>query len=187
LIAFVRHGQTPPNRDGLMLGRDDPGLTDEGRLQSQQLARALRPENPTAIISSPLLRARDTAAAIAAACGLDVEVDERLVEIDWGEWEGRPVGSVGGKQGDMPSGGEALASLDARVGSFCQDVLERPGLVVAVSHVSPIKASVAWALGVDGEIAWRMYLALASITRVSTGRRGPLLVSFNETAHLAAS
>jgi broad specificity phosphatase PhoE len=170
-----------------VLGRADPGLTEEGRLQSERLAEALRSEAPTAVLSSPLLRARDTAAAIASACGLPVEIDERLVEIDWGEWEGQAVGSVGGAQGDMPSQGESLASLDARVGSFCQDALERPGLVVAVSHVSPIKASVAWALGVEGQIAWRMYLGLASITRISAGRRGPLLVSFNETAHLAGS
>jgi broad specificity phosphatase PhoE len=169
-----------------MLGRADPGLTEEGRLQSERLAEALRSETPTAVVSSPLLRARDTAVAIAKACDLPVEIDDRLMEIDWGEWEGRAVGSVGGTEGEMPSEGESLASLDARVTSFCQDMLERPGLVVAVSHVSPIKASVAWALGVDGQIAWRMYLGLASITRISAGRRGPLLVSFNETAHLAA-
>jgi broad specificity phosphatase PhoE len=169
-----------------MLGRADPGLTEEGRRQSECLARVLRPEAPVAVVSSPLVRALDTAGAIAAACHLEVEIDERLVEIDWGEWEGQAVGSVGAGPGDMPARGESMASLEARVASFCQDVLERPGLVVAVSHVSPIKASVAWTLGVDGQIAWRMYLGLASITRISTGRRGPVLVSFNETAHLAA-
>lgn len=169
-----------------MLGRADPDLTEEGRVQSERLARALRSEAPAAVLSSPLLRARETAATIASACDLPVEIDERLVEIDWGEWEGRAVTSVGGTEAEMPSQGESLASLDARVASFCQEVLERPGLVVAVSHVSPIKASVAWALGVEGETAWRMYLGLASITRISAGRRGPVLVSFNETAHLAA-
>lgn len=169
-----------------MLGRADPALTEEGRLQSERLARALRSEAPAALLSSPLVRARETAATIASACELPVEIDERLVEIDWGEWEGRPATSVGGAEPSMPIQGESLASLDARVASFCQEALERPGLVVAVSHVSPIKASVAWALGAEGETAWRMYLALASITRIASGRRGPVLVSFNETAHLAA-
>jgi broad specificity phosphatase PhoE len=168
-----------------MLGRADPPLTEEGRRQSRCLAEVLRAEAPAVVLTSPLGRARETADVIASACGLAPEVDERLVEIDWGEWEGKAVGSVGSAQGTMPAEGESLASLDARVASFCQEVLERPGLVVAVSHVSPIKASVAWALGVEGEIAWRMFLGLASITRIAAGRRGPLLVSFNETAHLA--
>ena len=63
-------------------------------------------------------------------------------------------------------------------------MLEDTGLVVAVSHVSPIKAAAAWALGVDGTVAWRMFLGLASITRVGRGRTSPVLLSFNETGHL---
>ena len=57
---------------------------------------------------------------------------------------------------------------------------------MAVSHVSPIKAAAAWALGVDGTVAWRMFLGLASITRVGRGRTSPVLLSFNETGHLRA-
>ena len=57
--------------------------------------------------------------------------------------------------------------------------------MVVVSHVSPIKAGVAWALGTGDEVAWRMYVALASITRVGVTERGPILRSFNEVAHLA--
>ena len=59
------------------------------------------------------------------------------------------------------------------------------GDVVVVSHVSPIKAGVAWALGTGDEIAWRMFVALASVTRIAVSDRGPLLRSFNEVAHLA--
>jgi broad specificity phosphatase PhoE len=60
------------------------------------------------------------------------------------------------------------------------------GDVVVVSHVSPIKAAAAWALGVGDEVAWRMYVAQASITRIGVGGPGglPSLRSFNETAHL---
>ncbi len=58
--------------------------------------------------------------------------------------------------------------------------------VVVVSHVSPIKAAVTWALGGGPELSWRLSLGVASITRISTGGPvGPALVSFNETAHLA--
>ena len=144
-----------------------------------------------AILTSPLVRARQTAEAVGAACGVPVAVDERLVEIDWGTWEGRPAGSLAvadvdrwrADEGTAPEG-ESLDSLSHRVESFCVETLEHEGLVVAVSHVSPIKAAAAWALGVDGTVAWRMFLGLASITRVGWGRTSPVLLSFNETGHL---
>jgi broad specificity phosphatase PhoE len=190
MIVFARHGQTAPNRDGLVLGRADPELTDEGVLQAAQLAAALAAEPVTAILASPLLRARQTAEAIAAACGHPVVVDDRLIEIDWGTWEGRSTGTLAqsdvdrwkADKGAAPEG-ESLDVLSQRVESFCTDHLEG-GLVVAVSHVSPIKAAAAWAMGVDGAVAWRMFLGLASITRVGQGRTTPVLLSFNETGHL---
>jgi broad specificity phosphatase PhoE len=198
VIVFARHGQTAPNRDGLVLGRADPELTGEGRRQAAALAAALAGEPVTAILTSPLVRARQTAEAIGAASGLPVTVDERLLEIDWGTWEGRPAGSLAvadvdrWRADDSPEPrkahpvapeGESLDSLSSRVGSFCLETLGE-GLVVAVSHVSPIKAAAAWALGVDGTVAWRMFLGLASITRIGRGRTSPVLLSFNETAHL---
>ena len=51
--------------------------------------------------------------------------------------------------------------------------------------MSPIKAAVAWALGVSDDISWRMHLNVAAITRIAIGPRGPSLTTFNETAHLA--
>ena len=195
MIVFARHGQTAPNRDGLVLGRADPELTEEGHRQAAFLGAALAAEPVAVIRSSPLVRARQTAEAIAAACGVAVTVDERLLEIDWGTWEGRPATHLAvadvdrwkAEDGTAP-GGESLDSLSRRVESFCVETLEEEdedeGLVVAVSHVSPIKAATAWALGVDGAVAWRMFLGLASITRVGRGRTSPLLLSFNETGHL---
>jgi probable phosphoglycerate mutase len=148
-------------------------------------------EEPVAIVTSPLLRARETAGAIAAACGLEAEVDERLVEIDWGTWEGRLVAGVASAEveglraaaGTAPEG-ESLAALAGRVEGFCADAWGRDGLVVAVTHVSPIKAAVALTLGAPDDAAFRMYVALASVTRIAHRSQGPVLVSFNETAHL---
>ena len=199
MIIFARHGQTAPNRDGLVLGRADPELTEEGHRQAELLADALRGEPVAALLTSPLLRARQTAEPIGEACGVPVEVDDRLIEIDWGAWEGRATGSLAKsdvdrwKAEDSPERrnaepvapeGESLDSLSLRVESFCREQLDRDGLVVAVSHVSPIKAAAAWAMGVDGTVAWRMFLGLASITRVGQGKASPVLLSFNETGHL---
>ena len=192
MILFVRHGETAPNREGLVLGRAaDPELTEEGHRQAERLAAALVDEVPVALYTSPLIRARETADAIASACGLVSATDERLEEIDWGAWEGRPVTGLGQAEvarwrddSGTPPGGESLRSVGERMAEFCLEALERGGAVVAVSHVSPIKAAAAWALGVEDSVAWRMHLGLASITRVDRRGAGPLLVSFNETAHL---
>lgn len=191
MIVFARHGETAPNREGLILGRADPGLTAEGRRQAAGLADLLAREKPVAVLTSPLLRARETAGVIASACGLETELDGRLVEIDWGAWEGRPADGIASAEmdrlradaGTAPEG-ESLTALGARVEEFCGDALARDGLVVAVTHVSPIKAAVAWTLGAPDAAAFRMYVALASVTRIERRSRGPILVSFNETAHL---
>lgn len=196
MLAFVRHGQTRANRSGLLQGRVDLPLTDLGRAQGRQLAAALAPEQPVRVITSPLVRARDTAAAIAELASVELEVDDRLVELDYGEWEQRPYLEVGSDEWTRwrsdrdfaPPGGESLRAVTERVASFCEEHLTPgvpdEGLVVAVSHVSPIKAAVTWALDVEEPAAFRMYLELASITRVAARSGGPALVSFNEVAHL---
>jgi broad specificity phosphatase PhoE len=185
VIAFVRHGETPPNRAGLLLGRSDVALTDEGRAQAQRVAGALAGLGVERVFTSPLRRACDTAAPIAAACGQAVEVDERLVEVDYGEWEGRPLTDLAPDVverwqrdgGFAPPAGESLEVVDGRIASFCDEWLD-DRIVVAVSHVSPIKAAVTWTLRVPVELAWRMRLDVASVTRIG---RGPVLLSFNET------
>jgi broad specificity phosphatase PhoE len=76
-----------------------------------------------------------------------------------------------------------LRDVSDRVAAFCDEHLAE-GLVVAVSHVSPIKAAVAWALHADETASWRMHLDLASITRIGGRAHTAALVTFNETAHL---
>ncbi len=193
MLAFVRHGETLDNREGRLLGRSDPPLTPKGRLQAEALAAALAPLEPGAVFSSPLARAVETATSIAQACGIEVAVDERLIEIDYGQWERRSLVDVPADAAAVSTDpaatfpeGESLVDVSARVVPFCKDVLAREGLVVAVTHVSPVKAAVAWALGVGDEIAWRMHLSLGSITRLGERRGEPFLLTFNETAHLRA-
>ena len=85
--------------------------------------------------------------------------------------------------GFAPPGGESLQAVSARVSGFCAELIDGP-TVVAVSHVSPIKAAVSWALGAGEELGWRMFLDLASITRIG-GRNGQgSLIGYNDTGHL---
>jgi len=190
VIALVRHGETATNRAGRLLGRADPPLTETGRTQAAELGAAVAAgTHPIAVVSSPLRRAMETAAAIAAPNGLEVEREERLIEIDYGEWDERgfddvPVEEMRRWRADptfAPPGGESLTAVQARVSECAADLLARAAddLVIAVSHVSPIKGAVAWALGVGPEISWRMRLDLASVTRIA---RGPSLLTFNEVA-----
>ena len=126
--------------------------------------------------------------------GAEVEFDERWLEVDYGEYDGAPLAEVPHEVwqhwrtdiGWVPPGGESLAAVGQRVRAACDDYAEdaAEGDVIIVSHVSPIKAAVAWALAMGDEAAWRMFCDVASISRVRTTGGAPTLVSFNETAHL---
>jgi broad specificity phosphatase PhoE len=187
---FVRHGQTAVNRDAQLQGRVDAALTAVGEEQAARLGAwfASQPA-PARVVSSPLRRARQTADAIASAHGLAVSIDERLVELDYGDWDGKPLADVPASawaawRADpafSPPGGESLVDVSTRVVAFCHEMLAAGDDVVAVSHVSPIKAAVCWALGTDEGASWRMHLDLASITRVSARGETPYLASYNET------
>jgi broad specificity phosphatase PhoE len=76
-----------------------------------------------------------------------------------------------------------LRALGARVALACDDLLDdaSEGDVIVVTHVSPVKAAVAWALGVGDEVAWRTFVAPGSITRIGSRQERPVLLSFNET------
>ena len=188
MLFVVRHGQTAANAAGQLLGRADVPLTDTGRQQAVALAAAVGPVDR--VITSPLQRARDTAAAF----GVQVEVDDRWTELDYGIYDERPLADVPRELWDRwrsdpdytPPEGESLASVGRRVRTACDELAPDAvdADVVVVSHVSPIKAAVAWTLQVGDEIAWRTFVAVASITRVGVTERGPLLRSFNEVAHL---
>ena len=196
MIVVVRHGRTAANAGGLLLGRADPPLDDEGARQAAALATACTALDVGRIVTSPLGRCNQTAAAIAAGVSATpaIEVDERWIELDYGELDGRPIAEVSATTwaawrsdvGWRPPGGESLASLGARVREACDALVDEAAErdVVVVSHVSPIKAAVAWALGVGDETAWRMWVGPASITRIGVAGGRPSLRTFNETAHL---
>ncbi len=189
MLIVVRHGRTAANAAGELLGRRDPPLDDLGQRQAAALARRLGPVD--LVVTSPLVRARQTAAHLDG----ELVVDDRIVELDYGELDGLPVSSVDPGLWESwrsdpswrPPGGETLLELAARVGEALGDLAARAvaGDVVLVTHVSPVKAAVSWALGVGIEISWRCYVAPASITRIDPAVPGPRLVSFDETDHLA--
>jgi broad specificity phosphatase PhoE len=188
VLVLVRHGRTAANAGGLLLGRLDPPLDEVGQEQAALVGKALGPV--ARVVSSPLVRARDTASHIDAP----LVIDERWIELDYGEYDGLPLSQVPAEMWDswradtgyIPPGGESLRALGERVAAACEELVAEAAEhdIVVVSHVSPIKAAVAWALGADVSISWRTHLLPASITYVGVGRFGPLLRAFNITSHL---
>jgi broad specificity phosphatase PhoE len=188
VLIIVRHGRTEANASGLLQGRRiDPGLDALGQQQAVAVAAAL--PGAARVIASPLQRTRETAAAF----GLPVEIDERWIELDYGTLDGTPLAEVPASlwaawRADIdfvPGGGESLSQLGTRVREAAADLVDDAAErdVVVVTHVSPIKAALGWALGVGDEVSWRAFVAPASITRVATAPRISLH-AFNSTAHL---
>jgi broad specificity phosphatase PhoE len=184
VLVLVRHGQTAENARGLLLGRQDPSLSEVGHEQAAALARVFPPE--ALVVSSPLRRARQTADAF----GRPVVVDERWIELDYGALDGCRPDELGddvwrrwrADPAFVPAGGESLSSLGKRVRGACEELAVEAAQrdVIVVTHVSPIKAAIAWALDVGDEIAWRMFVRDGSIARIRIDRHGPVLLSFNE-------
>jgi probable phosphoglycerate mutase len=193
VLILVRHGESVANAQGLLLGRTDAELTDDGRAQAVA-ARTLLRDPVAEVRTSPLRRARDTADLL--SLGVPVSVDERWVEIDYGEFECQPLGGIPAaiwqkwqsEREFRPEGGESLADVDERVTVACEELFatggparQADGDVVVVSHVTPIKAAVAWALGTT-DLYWRLHLRTASVTRIGWNRDAPILHGFNEVA-----
>ncbi|MBW3614766.1 MAG: histidine phosphatase family protein [Actinobacteria bacterium] len=190
-LILVRHGQTAANAEGRLQGRLDAPLTELGRRQAAAIAAAVA--RPGRVISSPLARCLETAEVF----GLPVEVDERWIEIDYGALDGVPLAAVPAAvwsrwrtdRDFVPAGGESMAEVKRRVDGACEELATEASTteVVVVSHVSPIKAAVSWALGVSEAASWRMFLDLAAVCRISVGPPGPSLLTFNERTHLAGA
>ena len=186
MLILVRHGRTAWNAQGRLQGRVDEPLDELGLAQAAAVAARVGAADE--LISSPLRRAVQTAEAF----GAPFTVDERWIELSYGIYEGvshAEVPSEAWRQwredpSFVPEGGESLAAVDTRVREACADLAERAmdRKVVVVSHVSPIKSAVAWALGAGIEISWRSHLSHASICRIDIRRNGPVLYGFNETA-----
>lgn len=183
MLYLVRHGRTAANAAGLLQGRVDNPIDDVGRAQVALLPAALPAVDR--LVCSPLTRARQTAAVF----GIEAEIDERWIELDFGPLDGTRVVDV--PQPDWtrwmsepdfaPSGCETLRSLADRVSAACEDLLEqaRTQHVVVVSHATPVKAAMAWALGADVTIVARSFIDQASITAIAVRGSTPSLVGFN--------
>ena len=126
-LYIARHGETQWNVDNRISGRTDIPLTQRGLEQAKQLAENAKGKGIDLILVSPLLRARQTAQAVCDALDLPMSVDERLIELDFGIFEGLDRGDpdFNRYRGQLPlrfPGGESAFDLAKRVYSLLEDV-----------------------------------------------------------------
>lgn len=209
-IFIIRHGRTELNHKKQLQGRVDAALDEVGIQQAQQIASYLstRPNtNITRVLTSPLLRASQTASWLGDALGLHCEVEERLVELNYGNWEGRAVKDVSADEwarwkqdlSFAPPHGESLQSVADRVSSLMAELMkegnkhhsetnghtnEQIGDIALFTHVSPIKSAIADCLEVSQQSTWNMFVAQASISTILQRKNASVLESFNLTSHL---
>ncbi len=151
-ILLARHGETDWNRDHRWQGHADPPLNDTGRVQAGELARALVAANPDGVVSSDLRRAQETAEIVATTLGLGLSLDDRLREVDVGEWSGLTTAEV---EARYPAGaarrraggtgwehGESYEAMAARVVAVLQELAAaRPqARLVVITHGGPMRA-----------------------------------------------
>jgi ribonuclease H / adenosylcobalamin/alpha-ribazole phosphatase len=202
-MLLLRHGETAHSVDRRFSGRSDPELTARGLAQAAASAHRLAawPDGPVAaVLSSPLSRARVTAAAVGTGLGLDPVVDEGLIETDFGHWDGLTFAEVQqrwpaelaawlGSPEVGPPGGESFADVQLRVSRARDRVLAGyPGrTVVLVSHVTPIKLLLRQALDATPALLYRLHLDIAGLSIVDWYPDGAAVVRLvNDTSHLTA-
>jgi broad specificity phosphatase PhoE len=152
-LIIVRHGESTWNAEGRLQGQADPPLSEQGRREAAALAPALDVAAPDRVVSSDLVRARETAALLGHP---DAPVDPRLREIDVGEWAGRPLAEL--PQGSEPSwragpltppGGESWEEFAARVADTLDELLDGGGPRLIVAHGGVVRAAVAYLTRAD--------------------------------------
>jgi broad specificity phosphatase PhoE len=197
-LLLLRHGQTELSVERRYSGHGDPELTPLGHAQAAgAAARLARVPDVAAVLTSPLQRARQTAALVAEATGAPLHVRERLIETDFGAWEGLTFAEARARDPQLhaewlgseevaPPGGESFATVGRRIeAERAELVKEYPGAtLVLVTHVTPIKMLLRDALQGGPGVLYRLHLDLAALSIVDFYPDGGASVRLvNDTSH----
>lgn len=177
-VYLIRHGMTDVAGKRLSGRMAGVHLNAEGRAQVARLGELFAGATIDTVYSSPLERAMETAHAIADPLGLSIETSERLLEVDFGEWTGRRVTEMADDpkwrrwnalRGESRSpGGESMLEVQVRMVEEILAIAKgRPrSRVAVVSHEDPIRAAIAYFLGVPLDLFLRLTMAPASVSIV---------------------
>lgn len=196
LFLFIRHGETAAV--GRRLVGRNPGivLTERGVGQVARLAERLQAHRIDRIVSSPMERARQSAIPIADRLGLELQMDDGLLEVDFGAWTGVTFEDIAAdtlwqryhrfRSGIRIPGGEMALEIQTRMVAVTERIRrEHPGERVAlVSHGDPIRYALAFYAGVPLDLALRLEVDVASASVVEVGDEGARILCLNHTGEL---
>jgi len=197
-IVLVRHGETQLNTAGVFRGRTDVPLNERGIAQAEGVAAALADPPVAAVYASPMVRALDTARAIASKHGLEPVVDPAFDNIDLGEWQGGWKDDV---ERDYPElwrlwlenpdrlqipGGETLAQVRERSYARTLDLVSthKDERIVIVSHRSVTKLLGGALLGLEKGYFWSLYIDNAAYSVFGFNEGAFVLLKWNEGCHV---
>jgi broad specificity phosphatase PhoE len=192
-IYLARHGETDWNRERRVMGRSNSPLNTIGVAQAKQLAKRLAGAGITAIYSSPLPRALETAEMLGASLGLIPMAEPRLLEVDMGSWEGRYWSELDGDpirqryyeepKTARPPGGETLWEAQQRAVAVTDELHRHQpdGAFLLVSHADVIRCVLAHYLKIDLQTARQFRIDHASVSLISPDSKVAILDFLNLT------
>jgi probable phosphoglycerate mutase len=194
ILLLIRHGENDFTKKGKLAGRL-PGvhLNERGQKQAQALGEAFRNVPLTAIYSSPLERAQETAAPIAEATRLEVQIEAGLIETNVGKWQGRSLAVLrltkhwkviqnAPSRAQFPEG-ETFHECQSRIVSALDAILRRhkpKDIVACVFHADPIKLATAYYIGLPLDHFQRLGCDTGSVTAIQVGEMDARLLKLNQ-------
>lgn len=189
MLILLRHGRTPNNADAKLQGQIDSPLDEVGRAQARAAGEFLRRRYDVAeVVTSSLARTRQTVDH-AGMGHLVSTIDDRWAEIRFGDYDGRrirdAITDLGRRWaedvGYEPPGGESLAAMYARVSAACAELIAASvdHDVLVVTHATPIKAAVVWAMGGEARQILHLRSHLAAVTVLDAAEDQLLVVEYN--------
>ncbi|HYC03562.1 MAG TPA: histidine phosphatase family protein [Azospirillaceae bacterium] len=191
-FLLVRHGSHDLLGSTLAGRMEGVGLSASGREEAERLAGVLERAGITRLLSSPVQRCRETAAIIATRIRVPVEPTPEVTEVDFGEWTGRRFAELEGdprwlrwnafRSGAVTPGGESMQQVQLRMVTHLERIRreEPTGTVAVIGHADPIRATLAWALGMTLDLMLRLEVAPASLSRLELAEWGVRVLSVNE-------
>lgn len=197
-VILVRHGETDWNRDKIFRGRADIPLGEQGKKQAERVAEALKECRLAALYSSPLSRSMQTAEAIARHQACPVTELEEISDIDYGDWQGKPLKEVLAEYPDLcalwesapdkariPRGESLRGVQDRALPKVLQIAADHSGPIAVVSHRVVLKVVILGLLGLGVERFWSLKLDTCGVTIFDITQERKTLVRFNDVGHLA--
>jgi broad specificity phosphatase PhoE len=197
-LFLVRHGRTGWNKEQIFRGTKDIPLDEVGKEEAVLVGERLKGERVTAVYSSPLARARETAAAIARFHRIDVQVMAGLNDLNFGAWEGESLAEVKKKYPDLYRqwletphrvifpGGEGLEAVSTRAMKVVEEICKRhpQDTVALVSHRVVLKVLICALLGLDNSHFWNIGQDTTAVNCFQYKNGRWIVALLNDACHL---